>query len=318
VSTADNVDDSDEAFFAAEALWTEVLADPRIVQALARFQATDVRGESDRTRAQNVNFARLYGGTPIPPICQYQVQTEGPAVEISWMRQVDSIDRHETGMAQFSGIYLHPPVGQTHYWVQPGTLCIVAIPRRRSQVQAQTRYPEHDLQLYIFLPDDIWYLLPDGELHQRIGWHEHAAQVLQTWIQLPRGIRVATALRAAYVELETTLETVRNGTDVTEFAATEAALTHLHDLLDAVENAVPFTPPLQADAVERIRNNFRLWVEANAQSFDTTLDTVRGIARAELGVAPITTSGDKPASTLRRSAVENRQRRNIRISRRSE
>jgi hypothetical protein len=109
------------------------------------------------------------------------------------------------------------------------------------------------------------------------------------------------------------MEAARNSTDVTEFSTMEDALTHIRELLRAVENHTPFTPPLQPHSVANILTNFRGWVTVMAQSHDTTLDSVRDLVRVEVGAQPATTVGSKPDSTPRRSAVENRQRRNIRI-----
>ena len=185
--------------------------------------ASRLQASASRSLAQNTIFSMAYGGAREPgarasdhsdppppqtglaaaltisPVCQVQVETQAPE-GTAWIRQINGLVPDEEGMAMFAGRYLQPPVGSTSYWIQPGTLMVVATARRRRGVTR--REPDsHDLQLYVYLPEDLWYPIREGALRQEYGWHARMRGAVSVWLPLTLDGRVIRACQDGRNEL---------------------------------------------------------------------------------------------------------------------
>ena len=109
------------------------------------------------------------------------------AHQVAWIRNVTSLTSGE-GIRQFYGYYL-PLVhtnGTTAYDCIPGNLYLTSCPTGQ----------EHLVRLYINLPEDIWYLVPNSEMLQTQGWHDLMRPLVRRWINLRPESRIHVACLA--------------------------------------------------------------------------------------------------------------------------
>ena len=256
---------------------------------------------------------------PIPPICQRELIVDPPSVHVGWMRQVDEL-REAEGMAGLHGPYLHSPVGSNQYWVQPGSIVVVAaVPpnhgvARREEIR-ENNYVQHDLQAYVFLPEGIWYAIPHAGMRQRSGWHDAMRQRLRPWVRLSRGGRVIQACTEMIAELDRTLDMDRSILSEADFDEAFSAREHLHNIVEQVIARTPVTT-LQPWQRSGIADSYEAWLHMTAENYQTNIDRVDEVVRAMLGVQPTNESRpERPITPRPRVVIENRQKRNIRINR---
>jgi hypothetical protein len=286
--------------------------------------------------AMQLAYGQLYGShyrddeeesIIAPPIVhlharlQREVFTEPPAGATAWMRTVQELHLHMTGIQMFAGSYLYSPTGDNRRWVYPGEIVIVAAAPEGTQVAppgegGASTYVRHDLCAYIFLPEHVWYPIDETTMVQRPGWHDAMAALLRPWVMLSKCGRIVRACNEALAVLNDTIaDAAINATSPTWEEAHEGWEQFMRIRNIFADSAIVDTsgPTLN----DRILLNFASWQNAAMSLFETDLQRIREVVRAHLGIQPNTTESRQgpTAPSQKAQRIENRQRRYIRIDR---
>jgi hypothetical protein len=211
-------------------------------------------------------------------------------------------------MAGFVGTYLQTDSSE-RYFIVPGTLVIVAeaLPEQAILRNDGTSFVPNEVALRVFLPENIWYEPTGARTRQRPGWHDIIRPYARMWLELTGAERIQRACGEA-------LGLLRQCVPADE--DTTAAIQQFERIRALVQTSTDEQQRLDARR-EPLLAAFDSWIRRQAHGCGLSPLMVLRAVREHIDTSEILNQDGPPVETPI-PAIENRQRRKIRISRSSE
>lgn len=160
-----------------------------------------------------------------PPLFTTAVSTRLPGGRAEFVRRVTGVDNTQSGIQMFEGGYVYASDDGGGVMARPGELFLIC-----NNPAQERQY----INLYIYMPNNIWWPVPHREQRRSRGWHQAIRPTVRLWTALSAPERVRRACNTSIGQLRTYLQNTR--LDSASVAQATDALNEFSAIRGAVEN----------------------------------------------------------------------------------